>query len=208
MRQARFLYTISRGTTELDGVCDAGRRGTYTHLTSWLTDARNLTNPSTTILLIGNKKDLEAQREVTYEEASKFAQENGIVLLVVSARTDIRALGLIFLEASAKTCVHLLLFNCLRCRLMLAQWRECGGSVHANSNNYIYKCTGRNVRIKKETRIVPSSSRSSLTGIFFCGTQQRDGAGRRRGAQAHVIRARARRARRERRPRLGCQERA
>ncbi len=47
-------------------VCES-RRGTYTHLTSWLTDARNLTNPSTTILLIGNKKDLEAQREVTYE---------------------------------------------------------------------------------------------------------------------------------------------
>ena len=50
---------------------------TYTHLTSWLTDARNLTNPSTTILLIGNKKDLEAQRDVTYEEASQFAKENG-----------------------------------------------------------------------------------------------------------------------------------
>lgn len=50
---------------------------TYTHLTSWLTDARNLTNPSTTILLIGNKKDLEAQRDVTYEEAAQFAKENG-----------------------------------------------------------------------------------------------------------------------------------
>ena len=36
-------------------------RSTYNHLSSWLTDARNLTNPNTVIFLIGNKSDLEAQ---------------------------------------------------------------------------------------------------------------------------------------------------
>lgn len=29
------------------------------------------------IILIGNKGDLEAQRDVTYEEAKQFAEENG-----------------------------------------------------------------------------------------------------------------------------------
>ena len=29
------------------------------------------------IILVGNKKDLEAEREVTFLEASRFAQENG-----------------------------------------------------------------------------------------------------------------------------------
>lgn len=29
------------------------------------------------IFLIGNKCDLEAQRDVTYEEAKQFAEENG-----------------------------------------------------------------------------------------------------------------------------------
>lgn len=29
------------------------------------------------IFLIGNKSDLEAQRDVTYEEAKQFADENG-----------------------------------------------------------------------------------------------------------------------------------
>lgn len=29
------------------------------------------------IILIGNKADLEAQRDVTYEEAKQFADENG-----------------------------------------------------------------------------------------------------------------------------------
>lgn len=33
------------------------------------------------IILIGNKADLEAQRDVTYEEAKQFAEENGGFLL-------------------------------------------------------------------------------------------------------------------------------
>lgn len=32
------------------------------------------------IILIGNKADLEAQRDVTYEEAKQFAEENGEIL--------------------------------------------------------------------------------------------------------------------------------
>ena len=59
-------------------VLDAtNRRATYNHLSSWLTDARNLTNNNTVIFLIGNKSDLTDQREVSYEEASQFAKENG-----------------------------------------------------------------------------------------------------------------------------------
>ena len=68
-------------------VYDITRRGTYNHLTSWLTDARNLTNPNTVIMLIGNKNDLDDKREVTFEEASAFAQENGLVFLEASAKT-------------------------------------------------------------------------------------------------------------------------
>lgn len=33
------------------------------------------------IILIGNKADLEAQRDVTYEEAKQFAEENGKISL-------------------------------------------------------------------------------------------------------------------------------
>ena len=36
-----------------------------------------MTNPSTIIMLIGNKSDLDFQRDISYEEASKFAEENG-----------------------------------------------------------------------------------------------------------------------------------
>ncbi len=63
------------------------RRSTYNHLSSWLTDARNLTNPNTVIFLIGNKCDLDSQRDVTYDEAKQFADENGLTFLETSAKT-------------------------------------------------------------------------------------------------------------------------
>ena len=55
----------------------SGSRETYNNLTSWLTDARTLASPNIVIILLGNKKDLDADREVTFLEASRFAQENG-----------------------------------------------------------------------------------------------------------------------------------
>ncbi|KAJ7405998.1 Ras-related protein Rab-14 [Willisornis vidua] len=71
-----------RGAAGALMVYDITRRSTYNHLSSWLTDARNLTNPNTVIILIGNKADLEAQRDVTYEEAKQFAEENGVFFLL------------------------------------------------------------------------------------------------------------------------------
>lgn len=38
-------------------------------------------------MLIGNKKDLEERAEVTYEEASKFAEEQGLIFVEASAKT-------------------------------------------------------------------------------------------------------------------------
>lgn len=35
------------------------------------------------IFLIGNKCDLDAQRDVTYEEAKQFAEENGVFLFIL-----------------------------------------------------------------------------------------------------------------------------
>lgn len=39
------------------------------------------------IFLIGNKSDLEDQRDVTYEEAKQFADENGLMFVEASAKT-------------------------------------------------------------------------------------------------------------------------
>ncbi|KAI6192280.1 Ras domain containing protein [Aphelenchoides bicaudatus] len=90
-----------RGAAGALMVYDVTRRSTYNHLSSWLTDAKNLTNPNTVIFLIGNKSDLEAQRDVTYEEAKAFADENGLTFIECSAKTGDNVEDA-FLEAARK----------------------------------------------------------------------------------------------------------
>eukprot|EP01137_Pigoraptor_chileana_P030595 Opistho-2@17300 len=68
-------------------VYDVTNRESYNALTNWLTDARTLASPDIVIILVGNKKDLEDEREVTFLEASRFAQENDIMFLETSAYT-------------------------------------------------------------------------------------------------------------------------
>lgn len=64
---------------------DITNRESFNSLQNWLTDARSLASPSIVIILVGNKKDLEAQREVTYEEACNFAKENDLIFVECSA---------------------------------------------------------------------------------------------------------------------------
>ena len=52
-------------------VYDITSRESFNSLANWLTDARTLASPSIVILLVGNKKDLEEEREVTFLEASR-----------------------------------------------------------------------------------------------------------------------------------------
>nr|KAF6395566.1 RAB4A, member RAS oncogene family [Rousettus aegyptiacus] len=52
-----------------------------------ISDARMLASQSIVVILCGNKKDLDADREVTFLEASRFAQENELMFLETSALT-------------------------------------------------------------------------------------------------------------------------
>ena len=63
------------------------RRETFAHLTLWLEDCRRYSSGDITIILIGNKCDLENQRQVSQEEAQSFAQKHGLVFLETSAKT-------------------------------------------------------------------------------------------------------------------------
>jgi len=68
-------------------VYDITRRDTFAHLTRWLEEARQNGNENMTIMLIGNKCDLEHRRQVSIEEGKKFAEENGLMFLETSAKT-------------------------------------------------------------------------------------------------------------------------
>jgi len=68
-------------------VYDITRRETFNHLTAWLDDARQHSNSNMTIMLIGNKSDLEHKRAVSTEEGRQFAKENGLIFIETSAKT-------------------------------------------------------------------------------------------------------------------------
>lgn len=61
-------------------VYDSTSRESFNTLSNWLNDARKMASPQIVILLVGNKKDLEEARQVTFLEASTFAQENGMFI--------------------------------------------------------------------------------------------------------------------------------
>lgn len=68
-------------------VYDITRRESFNHLSRWLEEARQNGNPNMTIMLIGNKSDLEHRRAVSTKEGELFAQENGLVFLETSAKS-------------------------------------------------------------------------------------------------------------------------
>eukprot|EP00794_Sanderia_malayensis_P019074 gene19074-20989_t len=62
-------------------------RDTFNHLTTWLEDARKHSSSDMVIMLIGNKSDLDARREVKKEEGELFAREHGLLFMETSAKT-------------------------------------------------------------------------------------------------------------------------
>lgn len=90
-------------------VFDITNRNTFNALQNWLEDARSLASPHIVILLVGNKKDLESERDVTFLEASQFAQDNGTYLFEYlspisgSFSTLVFFIELIYMETSAKS---------------------------------------------------------------------------------------------------------
>ncbi|PIK44555.1 putative ras-related protein [Apostichopus japonicus] len=68
-------------------VYDITRRDTFNHLTTWLEDARQHSSSNMVIMLIGNKSDLEARRDVQKEEGEAFAREHGLIFMETSAKT-------------------------------------------------------------------------------------------------------------------------
>jgi len=79
---ARSYY---RGAAGALLVYDVTRRETFEHLAAWLRDAREYSSPELVVIVVGNKCDLDSQRQVSTEEGQKFAEENGLVFLETSA---------------------------------------------------------------------------------------------------------------------------
>lgn len=68
-------------------VFDITNRSSFNALQNWLRDARSRANPNIVVLLIGNKKDLESERDVTFLEAKQFAFDNKLTYMETSAKS-------------------------------------------------------------------------------------------------------------------------
>ena len=68
-------------------VYDVTRKETFLNTVRWLTEMLEHAHSHMTIVLVGNKKDLESQREVSYEEGLEFAKKNKLIFFETSAKT-------------------------------------------------------------------------------------------------------------------------
>ena len=67
-------------------------RKSFLGINKWLKEIRIQSNPDIKLILIGNKADLENERQVTYEEGKKFSEENELLFFQeASAKSGINA---------------------------------------------------------------------------------------------------------------------
>ena len=72
----------------------------FIHIESWLKEVKLQSNPDIKVFLIGNKADLEDQREVQLNEAKQFKDESGIhYFCEASAKNGLNA-QTVFIEAA------------------------------------------------------------------------------------------------------------
>lgn len=69
-------------------VFDVTNRNSFYHLHKWISETKANSHPEhgIVLLLVGNKADLDTQREVSYDEAECFASQNNMNYIETSAK--------------------------------------------------------------------------------------------------------------------------
>ncbi|GAA6001359.1 hypothetical protein JCM10207_006624 [Rhodosporidiobolus poonsookiae] len=76
-----------RGACGAVVVFDLTSRKSFESLQSWVSDARALASPDLEVVVVGNKLDQEHDRQVTFLEASRWAQDNNALFVETSSKT-------------------------------------------------------------------------------------------------------------------------
>jgi len=76
-----------RGSAGVVLMYDITRWHTFERAKRWLSDVHNSCHRNVSIILVGNKHDLEHRREVSLEEGQAFAKQNGLLFCETSAKT-------------------------------------------------------------------------------------------------------------------------
>lgn len=79
---ARSYY---RGAIGIIILYDITCKNSFSHLLSWLNEAKATARSECSVIVVGNKKDLGDMRDVEEEEAKKFCENNGLMFGEASA---------------------------------------------------------------------------------------------------------------------------
>jgi len=77
-----------RGAASAIVVYDITNRQSFVRAKSWVKELQRQGNPNIVIALAGNKLDLQDQRKVEIDEAKSYADDNGIMFMETSAKTN------------------------------------------------------------------------------------------------------------------------
>jgi len=77
-----------RGAASAIVVYDITNRQSFVRAKSWVKELQRQGNPNIVIALAGNKLDLQDQRKVEVDEAKSYADDNGIMFMETSAKTN------------------------------------------------------------------------------------------------------------------------
>ena len=79
---------------------DITDKQSFRDIENWLAEVEKHANEKVNKLLVGNKCDLESQRQVTYEEGKKFADQLGIKFVETSAKNSVNVDSAFFTMAN------------------------------------------------------------------------------------------------------------
>ncbi|KAG5214500.1 hypothetical protein JEQ12_000076 [Ovis aries] len=78
-----------RGASAALLVYDITRKDSFCKVQQWLKDLEEEFHPGeAVVMLVGNKTDLEEEREVTFEEGKEFAESKGLLFMETSAKRN------------------------------------------------------------------------------------------------------------------------
>ena len=68
-------------------IYDITKRESFENVQSWIQDCRNQSPKTIIMVLVGNKNDLENERDVSFDEGEQFAKNNNMIFYETSAKT-------------------------------------------------------------------------------------------------------------------------
>ena len=84
----RLIPNYYRRTIGILLIYDRTNRQTFDDISLWINDIEDQANKNVVILLVGNKYDLENEREATFQERKDFADNNKIKFIETSAKKN------------------------------------------------------------------------------------------------------------------------